>query len=84
VSQQPSEGTEKTRKILRSKSGAGFNQACIDNEVSYHTTVLKTVEYILIPQACNKELKVLLHNVVPTIKTHLEHSEMEDNARTKK
>ncbi len=76
LSQQLLKAAEKTKKIRKSKSGAAFNKAYIDNEVAYLTAVIKTVEGTLIPQATNKDLKDLLQHVVPTLKAHLEHAEM--------
>jgi putative membrane protein len=65
-----------TRKMLSSKSGDAFNKAYIDNEVAYHKAVINEVQNVLIPDATNKELKDLLENVLPVLKTHLEHAEM--------
>ena len=67
---------EQTKKTLRGKSGKAFNKAYIDNEVAYHKAVIGAVEGLLIPEAENGELKALLQNVVPALKTHLEHAEM--------
>ena len=67
---------EKTKKSLRSKSGAAFNKAYIDNEVAYHKAVIAAVETVLIPETDNSELKQLLQNVVPALKAHLSHAEM--------
>lgn len=67
---------EKTKKNLRSKSGKLFDKAYIDNEVAYHKAVIAAVESLLIPSAKNAELKTLLQNVVPALKTHLAHAEM--------
>lgn len=67
---------EKTKKSLRSKSGAAFNKAYIDNEVAYHKAVIAAVETVLIPETDNSELKQLLQNVVPALKAHLMHAEM--------
>lgn len=66
----------KMNRQLRSKSGDAFNKAYIDNEVAYHKAVIGTVENALIPQSQNAELKGLLQNVLPVLKTHLEHAEM--------
>jgi len=65
-----------TKKMLSSKSGDAFNKAYIDNEVAYHKAVIDEVQNMLIPDANNKELKDLLQNVLPVLKTHLEHAEM--------
>ena len=67
---------DKTKKMLESKSGDAFNKAYIDNEVAYHKAVIGAVENVLIPDATNAELKSLLQNVLPVLKTHLEHAEM--------
>lgn len=67
---------EKTKKDLRGKSAKEFNKAYIDNEVAYHKAVIAAVEGLLIPETENAELKTLLQNVVPALKTHLEHAEM--------
>jgi putative membrane protein len=67
---------EQTKKTLRTTSGKAFNKAYIDNEVVYHKAVISAVEGLLIPEAENAELKALLQNVVPALKTHLEHAEM--------
>jgi putative membrane protein len=67
---------EKTKKSLRSKSGAAFNKAYINNEVAYHKAVIGAVETVLIPETDNSELKQLLQNVVPALKAHLMHAEM--------
>lgn len=76
VTQQLLTGEKTTKKMLESKSGEAFNKAYIDNEVAYHKDVISTVEGVLIPEAQNQELKQLLQNVLPTLKTHLQHAEM--------
>ena len=67
---------EKTKKMLSLKSGDEFNKAYIDNEVSYHKAVIDIVENTLIPQAQIVDLTALLENLVPVLKTHLEHAEI--------
>ena len=67
---------ENTKKALRSKSGSNFNKAYIENEIAYHKAVIAAVEGLLIPETENAELKALLQNVVPALKTHLAHAEM--------
>jgi putative membrane protein len=62
--------------LLNSKSGKAFDKAYIDNEVGYHKAVIKEVETALIPDAQNAELKSLLQNVLPVLKSHLSHAEM--------
>lgn len=75
VSKKLNADAEKTKKMLKGKSGDAFNKAYIDNEVAYHKAVISTVEGLLIPESDNAELKQLLQNVVPALKTHLEHAE---------
>lgn len=76
VSKSLVEQANKTKKELNAKSGKAFNKAYIDNEVAYHTAVIKDVETILIPQTQNAELKALLESALPIFKTHLEHAKM--------
>lgn len=76
VSQKLLSDAEKMKKTLRSKSGKAFDKAYIDNEVLYHKAVIAAVESLLIPETDNAELKSLLQNVVPALKTHLEHAVM--------
>lgn len=76
VSKQLLADSEKTKKDLRAKSGKAFNKAYIDNEVAYHKAVISAVEGLLIPETENAELKTLLQNIVPALKTHLAHAEM--------
>jgi len=83
VSQKLLADAEKTKKALLSKSGQAFNKAYIDNEVTYHKAVIAAVEGLLIPETDNKELKDLLQNVVPALKTHLEHAIMVQNNLSK-
>lgn len=69
-------GEAKTTELLNSKSGKAFDKAYINNEVAYHKAVIREVETVLIPDAQNAELKSLLQNVLPILKTHLAHAEM--------
>ncbi|MEO8569596.1 MAG: DUF4142 domain-containing protein [Ginsengibacter sp.] len=83
VSQKLLADAVKTKKMLRSKSGNAFNKAYINNEVAYHKAVIDAVENLLIPDAQNAELKSLLQNVLPVLKTHLEHATMLQNKISK-
>jgi putative membrane protein len=69
-------GSVKTQAMLKSKSGAAFNKAYIDNEVAYHKAAINEVENVLIPDATNSELKSLLQSALPIFKEHLSHAEM--------
>lgn len=59
---------------LKGLKGAAFDKAYVDNEVSYHQTVLDTIDKTLIPNAKNAELKALLEKVRPVIDAHLQHA----------
>jgi putative membrane protein len=76
ISRQLVSQGEKNRIALRAKSGAAFDKAYIDNEVTYHQAVINVVNNQLIPQAENSELKQLLQSVAPVLQTHLEHAQM--------
>ena len=75
---------EKTKKMLRSKSGAAFDKAYLDNEVAYHKAVISAVNDLLIPEAENAELKKLLKDVVPFFQAHLDHAKMVQKQYAKK
>ncbi len=76
VSQKLLADAKKMRSTLQSTRRSSFDKAYIDNEVSYHKSVIAAVETLLIPETENAELKELLQNVVPALKTHLEHAVM--------
>jgi putative membrane protein len=76
VSQQLLADAEKTKTMLRSKTGNDFNKAYIDNEVAYHKAVIAAIKDLLIPETENSELKELLQNVLPALETHLHHAQM--------
>lgn len=50
VSKKLMADAEKTKRMLRSKSGEEFDKAYINNEVAYHKVVISTIETALIPQ----------------------------------
>jgi putative membrane protein len=62
---------EQTRGSLQAKSGAEFDRAYIDNEVTYHQTVLDALDKTLIPNAQNAELKNMLVTTRPAFEAHL-------------
>jgi putative membrane protein len=66
---------EQTRERLGGLTGKEFDTAYIDNEVTYHATVIKALDDTLIPNAKNAELKALLIKVRPSFVTHLQHAE---------
>lgn len=76
VSRQLNAVAEGTKRSLTAKTGKDFDKAYIDNEVTYHKAVISTVQDVLIPQSQNAELKGLLQQVLPVLKTHLDHAMM--------
>jgi putative membrane protein len=64
----------KTIARLKGLKGAEFDKAYVDNEVSYHQSVLDAVDKVLIPNAKNTELHDLLVKVRPAFVAHLEHA----------
>ena len=68
-------GSKKTQAILNSKKGKAFDNAYVDNEVSYHKAAINEVENVLIPDATNSELRSLLQSALPIFKSHLAHAE---------
>ncbi|RZI39982.1 DUF4142 domain-containing protein [Herbaspirillum sp. HC18] len=57
---------------LKGLKGAEFDKAYIDNEVTYHETVLDAIDKTLIPNAKNEQLKGLLEKTRPVIDDHLQ------------
>ena len=65
---------DKMMTKLKGLTGAAFDKAYIDNEVSYHESVIKAVNDTLIPNAKNAELKSLLESAGPVFASHLNHA----------
>lgn len=63
------------RAKLAKLSGAAFDKAYVDNEVSYHKTVNNALESQLIPSAHNAELKSLLETGLKIFQGHEQHAE---------
>jgi putative membrane protein len=74
TSRQLTQGGEQERQSLQGLSGAAFDKAYVDNEVSYHQTVLDAIDQTLIPNAQNAELKALLEATRPAVAAHLDHA----------
>jgi putative membrane protein len=66
---------ETKRLTLRDFEGFAFDSAYAANEVTYHTTVLGTIDTALIPSASNSELRELLIAVRPAVAAHLTHAQ---------
>jgi putative membrane protein len=71
VSKSLKSAGDATAGTMGSKSGADFDKAYIDNEVTYHQNVLDALDKTLIPNAQNAELKALLEKVRPAFAAHL-------------
>jgi putative membrane protein len=65
---------EEERAKLESMSGAAFDKAYAEHEVSYHHMVNTALENTLIPGASNAELKSLLQTGLKIFKGHEEHA----------
>jgi len=69
-------GGEENVKHLKTLSGAQFDKAYVDHEVTYHEQVLAAIDQTLVPNAKNEELKALIVKVRPAFVAHLEHAKM--------
>jgi len=74
TSKSLSEGGATTLAKLGKLSGKEYDKAYVDNEVTYHQTVIDAVDKTLIPSASNADLKALLVKVRPVLEEHLEHA----------
>jgi putative membrane protein len=68
-----SDGKKELAK-LKALTGAEFDKAYVDNEVSYHEAVIGLLDKTLIPNTKNAELKSLLESGRPIFAAHLEHA----------
>lgn len=83
VSRSLKSGADATTATLQGLSGAAFDKAYIDNEVTYHQAVLDAIDKTLVPSAQNGELKALLEKVRPAIAAHLDHAKRIQGSLTK-
>ena len=74
VSRQLKSAADQAMASQQGLTGAAFDRAYIDNEVTYHQTVLDALDKTLIPGAQNAELKALLEKVRPNIAAHLDRA----------
>ncbi len=72
ISRSLESSATKTRTHLATMTGADFDKAYIDNEVSFHQAVLNMMDKTLVPDAQNADLKKLLEDTRPAIESHLE------------
>jgi putative membrane protein len=76
TSQSLKSGGDKNLATLKGLTGAAFDKAYIDNEVTYHQAVIDAIDKTLIPNAQNADLKALLVKVRPAFVAHMEHAKM--------
>jgi putative membrane protein len=69
-------GGKKELEKLKALTGADFDKAYVDNEVSYHEAVIGVLDTVLIPNTKNAELKSLLESGRPIFAAHLDHAKM--------
>ncbi|WP_296652688.1 DUF4142 domain-containing protein [Paraburkholderia sp.] len=74
TSQSLQQGGDANLANLKTLSGASFDRAYVDHEVTYHQSVIDAMDKTLIPSAHNAELKALLVKVRPAFVDHLEHA----------
>jgi putative membrane protein len=74
TSQSLKTGGEENLARLKRLTGAAFDKAYVDQEVTYHQQVIDALDKTLIPNATNEELKALLVKVRPAFVAHLEHA----------
>ena len=75
TSQSLTKQANATREKLAGLTGAAFDKAYVDNEVTYHKTVNGALSSTLIPDAQNTELKSLLQSGLKVFQAHLDHAE---------
>lgn len=68
------EGGDANLAKLKGLKDASFDKEYVDNEVTYHQTVIDALDKTLIPNAKNAELKDMLVKVRPAFVAHLEHA----------
>ena len=57
--------------LLRSKSGAAFDEAYLRYEVAFHQSVIDAVKGTLLPAAHDAQLRKLIQTVLPGLEHHL-------------
>jgi putative membrane protein len=83
TSQSLKSGGDKNIANLNGLTGAAFDKAYIDHEVTYHQAVIDAIDKTLIPSAKNAELKALLVKVRPAFVAHMEHAKMIQSSLSK-
>ena len=83
TSKQLKAGGDANLAKLQGLSGAAFDKAYIDNEVTYHQAVLDAIDKTLAPNAQNADLKGLIEKVRPAIAAHLDRAKNIQSSLTK-
>src|SRR5947209_4683141 len=73
--QQLKSQADQTMAKLKGLSGAAFDKAYVDNEVTYHQAVIDATKSTLIPNAQNADLKSALESAAPLFEGHLQHAQ---------
>jgi putative membrane protein len=55
-------------------NGVEFDRAYVNGEVSFHQSVLDTIDEKLLPNAKNADLQAMLKKTKPEVQAHLEHA----------
>ncbi|MFC7517697.1 DUF4142 domain-containing protein [Herbaspirillum sp. GCM10030257] len=74
ISKSLKEAGDATLAKLKGLKGKEFDKAYVDNEVTYHQSVIDALDKTLVPNAKNAELKDTLIKVRPAFVAHLEHA----------
>ena len=74
TSESLKKGGDENLAALQKLSGAAFDRAYVDHEVTYHQAVLDAIDNTLIPSTQNAELKALIVKVRPAFVAHLQHA----------
>ena len=69
------DAASKKQSDLLQLSGTAFDKAYVENEVTYHQSISKSLEKTLIPAVQNSQLKQLLETDLKLSKEHQKHAE---------
>jgi putative membrane protein len=75
VSRSLTSDANTTKARLETLSGAEFDRAYMEREVTYHQAVLDALDNTLIPGATNAELRSLLETARGAVAAHLTHAQ---------
>ena len=75
TSQALTKAADETFKRFNGLNGAAFDQAYVQNEITFHKTVNDALDQTLIPSAKNEQLKSLLQTGLTLFREHQVHAE---------